>query len=74
MSVVGKKQFKTTGTGGTLAELIKKFTRRLISYLHQCSPSKRIEVADFLLQKAKDDDENKNLLEVPEKLRKMYKQ
>jgi hypothetical protein len=56
-----------------LAELIKKFTRRLISYLHQCSPQKRIEVADFLREKAREDDENKNLLEVPEKLRNMYK-
>jgi len=55
-----------------LTELIKKLTRRLVSYLHQCSPQRKIEVADFLLEKSKEEDKNRNLLEVPEKLRQMY--
>jgi len=56
-----------------LAELITKFTRRLISYIHLCSPQMKIKIADFLAEQAKEDDENKHLLEVHPNLRKTFK-
>lgn len=59
-------------TGGELAELIKKFTRRLVNYIQTCSPNEKIAIADYLMKRAKEDDPNKHLLEVHEKLRKEH--
>ena len=53
----------------------KKFTRRLVNYLYQCSPEERIAAADFLrerLKENKETNEQEHLLKVPIKLRKHY--
>lgn len=55
-----------------MADLVKKFTRRLVNYIFNCSPEKRIAAADLLRTLSDENDENAELLDVPEQLRKQY--
>jgi len=52
-----------------IEETIKKFTRRLVNYMHKCSLEEKIAAADFLNSITEEDNLNKNLLKVPKILR-----
>ena len=52
-----------------MADTLLIFKRRVMSYLYGCKPVMWIKVADFLKLLSNDNDKNRNLLEVPKKLR-----
>lgn len=52
-----------------MADMLVRFKRRVVSYLYGCNPLIWIKVADFLKLLSDDNDKNRNLLEVPKKLR-----
>ncbi|MGD2072833.1 MAG: hypothetical protein PVG65_05030 [Candidatus Thorarchaeota archaeon] len=58
-----------------MADALKKLKRRIVNYIYSnsCNGFLVVRIADFLKLHAREDDENKHLLEIPEKVRKQYK-
>lgn len=52
-----------------MADMLMRFKRRIISYLYGCKLEVWIKVADLLKLLSNNNDKNRNLLEVPKKLR-----
>lgn len=56
-----------------MADLIQSLRRRLEHYMRNSGPRTIIRIADFLRSISKDDDSNKKLLDVSDRVRKQYR-